>query len=235
MKRVNKTIIAAVLLVSLLSLMALPVFSAVISGNVYGPDFELINDIVVKINSKPAQQYLVKNGSYEFSVPTGSYVLTADNVGNVSEKYTFSEKVEVSENGNYTIDVLLIPDVGSDIAPFPENIYMEEPTLEETMQANIVTGIIIIAALIVIGLIVFFVIRAVKKKDKRQDNSKNSDESYEKILALIKKNKRMTQKDITKEVFLSDAKVSLVLTDMESKGIIRKIKKGRTNVIIWNK
>ena len=32
----------------------------------------------------------------------------------------------------------------------------------------------------------------------------------------------------------SEAKISLVLTELEAKGKIKKIKKGRGNIIIWN-
>jgi uncharacterized membrane protein len=32
---------------------------------------------------------------------------------------------------------------------------------------------------------------------------------------------------------MSEAKISLMLTDLESQGKIRKIKKGRGNVVVW--
>ena len=54
--------------------------------------------------------------------------------------------------------------------------------------------------------------------------------------SLIKKEgSRMVQKDIVQKTGLSEAKISLMITDLESKGIIRKIKKGRANIIILNK
>ncbi|MBS3149146.1 hypothetical protein J4455_00425 [Candidatus Woesearchaeota archaeon] len=45
----------------------------------------------------------------------------------------------------------------------------------------------------------------------------------------------MTQKDIRKELKISEAKVSLILTQLESEGRIKKIKKGRGNIVILNK
>ncbi|MDP2750920.1 MAG: winged helix-turn-helix transcriptional regulator [Nanoarchaeota archaeon] len=57
----------------------------------------------------------------------------------------------------------------------------------------------------------------------------------EKILEILKKNDgRATQKEIRKEIPLSEAKISLMITDLEAKGKIRKIKKGRGNIIILN-
>lgn len=43
---------------------------------------------------------------------------------------------------------------------------------------------------------------------------------------------RVTQKDLRKKVPYSEAKVSLMLADLEDRGFIRKIKKGRSNIII---
>jgi uncharacterized membrane protein len=61
------------------------------------------------------------------------------------------------------------------------------------------------------------------------------DEYEFKVLTIIKKEKRTTQKDIRKAIPLSEAKISLILTDLESQGKIRKIKKGRGNVLIFVK
>ena len=60
------------------------------------------------------------------------------------------------------------------------------------------------------------------------------DDDAEKVLNFIKQEKRTTQKDIRKEFPVSEAKISLILTELESKGKIKKIKKGKTNVVILN-
>lgn len=64
------------------------------------------------------------------------------------------------------------------------------------------------------------------------DNKKPADDYYETVFNLIKSNKRITQKEIRKEVPLSEAKISLIISEMEHKGIIEKIKKGRGNIIV---
>jgi uncharacterized membrane protein len=43
---------------------------------------------------------------------------------------------------------------------------------------------------------------------------------------------RTTQKDIRKKIPLSEAKVSLMISELEAKGKIQKIKKGRGNIIV---
>ena len=46
---------------------------------------------------------------------------------------------------------------------------------------------------------------------------------------------RATQKAKRKEIQLSEAKISLMIEELEHKGIVEKIKKGRGNIIILKK
>ena len=58
-------------------------------------------------------------------------------------------------------------------------------------------------------------------------------ELAEKVLDFVKQQGgRVTQLDIRKKFPSSEAKISLILTDLEEQGKIRKIKKGRGNIII---
>mgnify|MGYP000167908787 CR=1 FL=1 len=48
---------------------------------------------------------------------------------------------------------------------------------------------------------------------------------------IYKQGKRTTQKEIRKHFPFSEAKISLMLTELEHKGLIEKFKKGKSNVI----
>jgi uncharacterized membrane protein len=61
-----------------------------------------------------------------------------------------------------------------------------------------------------------------------------TDETAKAVLGIIKREKRITQKEIRKQLPDSEAKISLVITELESKEVIKKIKKGRGNIIIYN-
>jgi uncharacterized membrane protein len=61
-------------------------------------------------------------------------------------------------------------------------------------------------------------------------------EDLTKITDLLKKNNgRMTQKAIRKEFPLSEAKISLMIAELEALGKIKKIKRGRGNIIVLTK
>lgn len=56
------------------------------------------------------------------------------------------------------------------------------------------------------------------------------------VLAIMEKNGgRITQLDLRKALPYSEAKVSLIVSDLESRGLVKKIKKGRGNVLILNR
>jgi len=71
-----------------------------------------------------------------------------------------------------------------------------------------------------------------KESKADKENKESSDEYYDLVLKMIKEHKRITQKEIRKEVPLSEAKISLIISEMEHRGIIEKIKKGRGNIIV---
>lgn len=56
------------------------------------------------------------------------------------------------------------------------------------------------------------------------------------VLAIMEKNGgRITQLDLRKALPYSEAKVSLIVSDLENRGLVKKIKKGRGNVLILNR
>lgn len=56
------------------------------------------------------------------------------------------------------------------------------------------------------------------------------------VVTIMEKNGgRITQLELRKLLPYSEAKVSLIVSDLESRGIIKKVKKGRGNILILNK
>ena len=86
-----------------------------------------------------------------------------------------------------------------------------------------------IIALLVFALIIGVVL-FVKSKEKVIPKNQSD---IEKLLNILKSNNgRMTQKDLRKHFAMSEAKISLMITELESLKKIKKIKKGRGNIII---
>ncbi len=72
----------------------------------------------------------------------------------------------------------------------------------------------------------------VPSKPSVSDNYALPDDLKEVIRIMEKHGGRMTQLDLRKSLPYSEAKVSLMISDLESRGIVKKIKKGRGNILI---
>lgn len=197
-----------ILLVLLLVLEA--VNGASLQGNVYDISLDNVKNAIVEIDTKPLQRIVAKDGTYEFkSIPVGKYQIKAYTQNKKMESF---DNITIESEGSYTYDIFLIPE------------------LESSEQKSSPWKYIIIL-LIVIG-VVSFILSKYRKKPLKEELDKDLD--Y--LINIIKKEgNRATQKDLVHKTGLSEAKVSLMVTDLESKGIIKKIKKGRANIIILNK
>jgi uncharacterized membrane protein len=71
------------------------------------------------------------------------------------------------------------------------------------------------------------------KKPLKDENSYELSSDLQGVLRVLDKNGgRMTQKELRKNFDLSEAKISLMITELESLGLVKRIKKGRGNIII---
>lgn len=226
-------------------LLIIPLASAAtLKGSIYDENLELGKDVLVEINTVPQQKYLAKTGTYSFDLPVGKYTLTAKN-----NQYVVTEEVEIpASTGTYVLDLFLLPD-------FVEEDELWQETQEElplsTEESSIPWWSWTIAGLIFVLLLARIIytrkkygslslfrkkIKAESKKTIEQHKEELEKEPgyLEQALEIIKKHDgRINQKELRKEMtYLSEAKVSLIVTELEHQGKVEKIKKGRGNVVI---
>ncbi|MBS3172109.1 hypothetical protein J4438_00830 [Candidatus Woesearchaeota archaeon] len=197
--------------------------SATLQGNIY--DFELnkAKNVMITVDSIPKQTIISTDSFYSLELNPGNYKLTAQQlVQNITIAST-TEEINIKDNGIYKLDLILFPELEDP----PEDIDLNE--LDENNP-----DYVLIFSILAILLIITFVIIKKKKKDVKQiDIEKNETDI---VLDFIKKNDgRTTQKDIRKSLMMSEAKLSLIITELEHKELVKKIKKGRGNIIILNK
>ena len=201
--------------------------SATIYGTIYDYSLDKAKDARVEINTEPKQLYISKNGSYAFNVPNGEYVIEAKKYTGSLLKASAAENITIKDNGAYVLDLVLFPSI--DELELEEDIGINDPFEERKMNT-----IIILASIIII--ILFFVAYVKSKSKAKVKDKKQEDYDLEKVIKIIKEEGgRTTQKVIRKEIPLSEAKISLMIAELEHKGIIEKIKKGRGNIIILKK
>jgi uncharacterized membrane protein len=221
------------------------------AATVYGTIYEwsdletpLKNTIVV-VNSTPSQYVVSTSGTYSFNLSPGNYMIKAKYYRNNILEYAGEDEIRIDRQGDFIHDLLLFPPTEL------ENEYLGDINLTSDLELKnesntryyIITIILVFAALSIL-----LWIRKKKNKPIEQGaeetirippentaktESKELPEDLREIYELIlKRGGRVTQKELRKEVKYGEAKVSLLIADLENRGLVKKIKKGRANIII---
>jgi len=245
------------------------VSSAKIEGTIYDIELNQLTGVKVELNSVPKQVFVSTDGLYSFIAPEGRYSITASYV---KDDLKIRETVVIRDDGVYTLDLILLPDLGieEEILDEASNIDVSDSYFDS--NADTTSRLIAAGAVILAGFAGFFVYHKLKgkkksvvkktKSKKKTSSSKtvkklvknipkvivdNSDEEQKvakplssgsdlkDLMDFIRKEEgRTTQKDIRRQFPLSEAKISLMIAELEDKGLIKKIKKGRGNIIVLN-
>ena len=224
--------------------------AATIQGTIYdGLTLDVLSNVVVSVNTNPTQTKLVKDGLYSFELPPGTYTLKATYTEQGILLLDTVQGLTIEKDGNYTLDLILLPTVG-DVPdePLPD----EDDSIWSQIGSNVIPWLIILA--IVLGAIGYFVMQGRKHTHGKELNVKGLesiphaeeimrtpmitdeitlDQYAREMMGHLKRGgNRLTQKELREMVNIGGAKVSLVVSELESYGLIKKIKRGRGNILI---
>jgi len=211
----------------LLVLVSAAVYGAEIYGTVYDFGLNKAYNAVVEINSTPSQKIVAKAGTYEFSVPPGVYLISADK----GEEFT-EEVIEIKE-GRFVRDLILLPYLNEDLLEDSEELPPIDETLDIITQKPTYQWVLWLIVFAVLAYVVKKVSKTPAKIVERKIKEIVVSDDLEKLIKFIDKhNGRVLQKDLRKEFPYSEAKISLMVDELEAKGIVKRVKKGRGNIII---
>ena len=212
--------------------------AATIYGSVYDFSLNKINNARVEINTSPNQFLIARNGSYSFNAPNGAYTIKAQLMQKDTAIASVQENITITQDGSYVLDLILFPDVEEGV---------ENPGID--VNGNVIDAnasksnywILLVLLLMIVAAIYYFKRKQKKlpeeeSKESKKSEEKKEDNDLEQVIKIIKnEGGRATQKDIRKQIPLSEAKISLMIAELEHKGLVEKIKKGRGNIIILKK
>ena len=227
------------LLLALSALLLEVVIAATVHGSIYDLSLKKIPGAKVEVNTTPVQFLISNDGLYSFDIPRGSYAIKAEIRQNdvVSSE---NKNISIIQEGKYVIDLILFPsfEEEDDIA---KDLDLSFPEAENSNFAHMFIGL----SLFILGAIALMILKGKKgnKKDKNNNDRENIGErikeenaGLDSVLKIInKEGGRTTQKEIRKHIPLSEAKIRLMIAELEHKGVIEKIKKGRGNILILKK
>ena len=220
-------------------LLATTVSAATLKGSIYDTSLNLEKDVLIEVGQ---QKFLSKDGSYQFTLDEGTYEL-------ISRKGLTEIKEDVVVKGDMVYDVFLLADFKDEDQLWKEtddDLFADAPTEEKwPLWKYILGGLIAAWALIRFGKArVKYGSLGKFKKQIKQEQKKTvaehkrdiaNEPSYvEKAFEIIKKHDgRISQEQLRKEMLpLSEAKISLIVTELEHTNKVVKVKKGRGNVIL---
>lgn len=229
--------------------------AATIQGTSYDYSLEPLQNVIIEINTVPAQQFLSRDGSFEIVVPPGEYTLSAKSNGLAT-----TETFTVEKEGVFLYDLFLFSSLAEEdeLLGDVEEVVVEDVDTPMDLATRFLSVLIVFAAAFGIG---WYLLRRKEGKDVPEalvlpdsirekqiepvivEKSEEKKESLPivdepgylvRALEIIKKHDgRITQKEMRKEMMdLSESKVSLIITELEHKGRVEKVKRGRGNVIL---
>ncbi|MDF1557335.1 MAG: hypothetical protein P1P80_04035 [ANME-2 cluster archaeon] len=240
-------------------LLILPIASATtIHGIVYEwSTFEPLDNALVEVNSTPAQFRVATSGVYSFNLPPGDYLIKTSYYTNDTLEYYAEDNIAVTDlEGDYVFDILLFP-LQNEGEEFPDedigNITfdIEESALPRFDWTYTAVAILV---LLLAAAAAYYHYRGREGDEEKVESSTEQPtrelpirtlpvtpgeeplpDDLSELLDIIKQvGGRLTQKELRSKLRCSEAKVSLMVTDLEDRGLVRKVKQGRGNIILLN-
>ncbi|MFQ6129315.1 MAG: hypothetical protein ACE5OT_00695 [Candidatus Hadarchaeaceae archaeon] len=216
---------------------------AAVHGTIYDLwTFTPLENVVIKVYSDSTLQLqtVVPDGTYSLFLPPGNYTITAKHYRDALLIYDTEENITLQENDNLTLDLIMFPTFEENELPGDyENII---PEFEEAEARGIWLGLAVVLAIGTAGLIALYYRKILPKRklagvEKVKEPSPvrivGLPEDLKNVLDVIRESGgRINQVELRKKLPYSEAKVSLMIADLEDRGLVRKIKKGRGNIIV---
>lgn len=101
----------------------------------------------------------------------------------------------------------------------------------ETYHQMLIILIPIFILVLTVGFYLYFQ-KETKKFSKIRIFKEILTDDEKKIIDILKKKQDITQADLRRELMMSKAKLSMLLEKMQQRNLVKKIKKGKTNLVL---
>ena len=216
-------------------------FQSCLAATIHGELFdwetlERIDNVVIDVNSVPPQRIVAENGFYSFNVEPGTYSIEAMQFVNGELASIAFETVIVESQGTFNLDLVLRNATEQDLEGLKEK-GMETTLFDRSWE----TQAFLFATFFAVAFgAVFWYFR--KRKQPKEESFLSVQQKPEpgldiyanEVLDVLKRSgNRLTQKELRDKCqTCGEAKISLILTELEAMGKVKKIKKGRGNIIV---
>ena len=153
------------------------------------------------------------------------------------------------QDGVFVHDLILEPYIEEEEALTNfSGLEIESLTLDDTKKTDYLFIVVLVALIIVAAFLIYRVNKVMKsfhtvkkevdvqqKVEPKTEEAQQLPEDLQQVIQFIREQQgRTTKKEVRAKFPQSEAKVSLMIADLEKRGLVKKVKKGRGNVIILN-
>lgn len=204
--------------------------SATISGTVYSYDyFEPLDNAIVSFHGPAEYQVLAKDGNYSINLPPGQYNVSSLQYRNGSLEYMVKETLFVGDE-NQTFDLVAFAPVFFENDELPDLNLNFEAAREPAQDYTVFYAAAALAALAIAFFLLKGRLAGTQASGARTEPEMGGDEKD--VLRMLAENEgRMGQRELRGILKYSESKMSLILTELEVTGRIKRFKKGRENII----
>ena len=208
--------------------------AATLQGNVYSADsFDAVRGAMVKLEGASTYQVFSSDGTYSMEVAPGAYNISAFYYENGTLKGYAKDGIVIgTEGASYDI-VLFSPEEFEGIVEFEiggvdENIPEGQ---KEGWTPLVVGGLVLL--IVVLAVAAYFLFGKKKEEEKpKVEKKKELDEEEKKVIEILKGSEGMkNQKELREILKCTDTKISLLISSLEAQGYVKRIKKGRENIV----
>lgn len=233
--------------------------AAELKGTIYAWDtLEPLPNTIIEIDTTPKQTFVAKDGIYSFYLPPGDYSLLAVYSENGAVLYIGEENIEIKDDKKYTLDIITFTplDDDLDLSDLMEEDFNSDIGLlakGPPQDPNIPYYIMLFVLIAIIAAVAYYwqtnkSVPANTSSIPQTQNQKQTpllrpaytppapetlDQPAINILKTLERyGGRLTQKELREKIGLGEAQTSLIISELESMGYVKKIKKGRGNIIV---
>ena len=192
-------------LVLLLLLVASITHASFVYGDIYENNLEKLNKTVIRVEGGFSYQLVTDKANYSIFLPEGDYMISASATDSSGNALRTEEKISVGPE-DQRVDLVLKPvmDIGQ---------------------------IGLLSAFLLIVMVFLWSNRHWDMKPKPQPKLELDGDAISVLKVLDSFEGRATQKELKEALRFSDAKLSLILTELEQLGKVKKFRRGRANII----
>jgi uncharacterized membrane protein len=221
------------------------------NATVHGTFYDLwtftpLGNVVIEVYSDSTlrMQTISADGTYSLSLSPGNYTIMGKHYYGSLLISDAQENVTLQPNDNITLDFIMFPTFDENVEEnalsenYDNAIYQEEA--EEGTEWWPVVGVALIPALVG-AIVAYYYSKILPKKRlgaKKVEGAPSikvvglPDDLKEVMDVIRESGGRINQVELRQKLPYSEAKVSLMVADLENRGLVRKIKKGRGNIIV---